>query len=63
MLLVLAAIHRKGAGAPLVFLHGFESTKEDYADFVLHPPLDGRALLAFDASGYGESRHDDLARG
>jgi pimeloyl-ACP methyl ester carboxylesterase len=60
--LEIAAIHRLGAGAPLVFLHGFGSTKEDYADIVLHPPFDGRAFLAFDAPGCGESRCDDLAQ-
>jgi pimeloyl-ACP methyl ester carboxylesterase len=60
--LEIAAIHRLGAGAPLVFLHGFGSTKEDYADIVLHPPFDGRAFLAFDAPGCGESLCDDLAQ-
>lgn len=58
----MAAIHRPGALAPLVFLHGFGSTKEDYADIVLNPAFDGRAVLAFDAPGCGESRCEDLAQ-
>lgn len=32
--LKLAAIARAGKRAPVVFLHGFGSTKEDYADIV-----------------------------
>lgn len=35
----VAAIHRDGHLAPIVFLHGFGSTKEDYADIVQQPPL------------------------
>ena len=60
--LELAAIHRQGSGVPLVCLHGFGSTKEDYADIVLHPAFEGRAFLAFDAPGCGESQCSDLAQ-
>jgi hypothetical protein len=28
----IAGMYRDGTGTPLVFLHGFGSTKEDYAD-------------------------------
>lgn len=35
----IAAIHRAGTLAPIVFLHGFGSTKEDYADIVQQPAL------------------------
>lgn len=42
--------------APIVFLHGFGSTKEDYADIVFHSAFDGQAIIAFDAPGCGETR-------
>ena len=38
----VAAIHRSGPREPIVFLHGFGSTKEDYADIVRHAAFDGR---------------------
>lgn len=57
----IAAIHRGGARAPIVFLHGFGSTKEDYADIVLHPAFDGHAFVAYDAPGCGESQCAELA--
>lgn len=60
--LTIAAIHRDGPRAPVVFLHGFGSTKEDYADIVRHPAFDGRAFLAYDAPGCGETRCDDLSK-
>lgn len=57
----IAAIHRDGERAPILFLHGFGSTKEDYADIVLHPAFDGHAFIAYDAPGCGESQCADLA--
>lgn len=33
--LEIAALHRDGQREPILFLHGFGSTKEDYADLVL----------------------------
>jgi hypothetical protein len=38
-----------------IFLHGFGSSKEDYADVAYHPAFAGRAFLAYDAPGCGES--------
>ncbi|MCW2099959.1 UNVERIFIED_ORG: pimeloyl-ACP methyl ester carboxylesterase [Pseudomonas psychrophila] len=58
----VAAIHREGHLAPIVFLHGFGSTKEDYADIALQPAFAGHPFLAFDAPGCGETRCDDLSR-
>lgn len=57
----IAAIHQEGELAPIVFLHGFGSTKEDYADIVLQAQLAGRPFLAYDAPGCGESECDDLS--
>jgi len=36
----VAAVHRDGAHVPILFLHGFGSTKEDYADIVQHRAFD-----------------------
>jgi pimeloyl-ACP methyl ester carboxylesterase len=57
--LELAVSSRAGDGVPVVFLHGFGGTKEDYADAALHPALAGRPLLAYDAPGCGESTCGD----
>lgn len=57
----IAAIGRGGAGEPIVFLHGFGSSKEDYADIVRQSAFDGRPFLAYDAPGCGESACDDLS--
>ncbi|WP_405534789.1 alpha/beta hydrolase [Streptomyces sp. NBC_00075] len=58
----VAAIRRGGEQhAPIVFLHGFGSTKEDYADLAYRPEFAGRPFLAYDAPGCGDSACDDLA--
>ncbi|RDJ01358.1 alpha/beta hydrolase [Rhizobium grahamii] len=60
--LVISAIHREGEKAPLLFLHGFGSTKEDYADFVQLHALQGHSFLAIDAPGCGETYCSDLSK-
>lgn len=60
--LKIAAIRRQGKLAPVVFLHGFGSTKEDYADIAIHPAFAGRAFLAYDAPGCGDSVCGDLRK-
>ena len=50
----IAALLAAGS-EPVVFLHGFGSTKEEYADFAQFPGLAGRPFLAYDAPGFGES--------
>ncbi len=60
--LQVAAIGRAGTRTPMVFLHGFGSTKEDYADIVHHPTLDDYAFLAYDAPGCGETFCTDLSK-
>jgi len=59
--LSIAGLHRPGVGTPLVFLHGFGSTKEDFADGAGHPALAGRPVPAFDAPGCGATRCSDLS--
>ena len=58
----VSAIHRDGKKAPIVFLHGFGSTKEDYADIVRHAAFDGHPFIAYDAPGCGETRCADLSQ-
>ena len=57
----VAAMHREGRRTPLVFLHGFGSTKEDYADAARHPQFDDRRIIAFDAPGCGQTDCADLS--
>jgi pimeloyl-ACP methyl ester carboxylesterase len=56
----VAALSRPGARSPVVFMHGFGSTKKDYADVARHPAFDGRPFLAWDAPGCGETVCADL---
>lgn len=58
----ISAIGRDGRRAPVVFLHGFGSTKEDYADVVHHPDFDDRPFLSWDAPGCGATTIDNPAR-
>lgn len=60
--LKIAAVGRGGNRPPAVFLHGFGSTKEDYADIVHHPAFAGRAFLAYDAPGCGQTFCEDTAK-
>ncbi|QXI25621.1 alpha/beta fold hydrolase [Pseudomonas vanderleydeniana] len=60
--LELALIHRVGPKAPILFLHGFGSTKEDYADITLQAAFDGHPFMAYDAPGCGETLCSDPSR-
>jgi pimeloyl-ACP methyl ester carboxylesterase len=59
--LTLATAGRGGALAPVVFLHGFGSTKEDYLDIASQRAFAGHPFLAYDAPGCGETSCEDLA--
>ncbi len=56
----IAMLRRTGARPPVVFLHGFGSTKEDYADVARLASFGGRGLLVYDAPGAGQSECADL---
>lgn len=56
----VAGLHREGTGTPLVFLHGFGPSKEDYADVALQDRFAGHPVLAYDAPGCGETTCADL---
>ena len=53
--LEVAAASRDGGLDPVVFLHGFGSTKEDYLDIACQPAFTGHPFLAYDAPGCGET--------
>jgi pimeloyl-ACP methyl ester carboxylesterase len=57
----IAGLRRDGTGEPLLFLHGFGSTKEDYADIIHQHDLADRPILAYDAPGCGASTCSDLS--
>ena len=57
----VASIRRDGWLTPIVFLHGFGSTKDDYADIARYKQFDGRPIIAFDAPGFGETECADLS--
>ena len=57
----LSVLKREGSKSPLVFLHGFGATKEDYADFAVLPRFSDRSFIAYDAPGFGETECSRLA--
>lgn len=59
MPLRLAYLQRGGAKTPLVCLHGFGSTKEDYADLAMRAEFSDRPLIFWDAPGCGVSHIAD----
>lgn len=58
----IALIRQDGSLPPIVFLHGFGSSKEDYHDIVFHPEFSNRAFIAYDAPGCGETTCEDLGK-
>ena len=42
----LTSLQRDGEGDPILFLHGFGSTKEDFADIQRHAGLDRHGVIA-----------------
>ncbi|MFM0091965.1 alpha/beta hydrolase [Paraburkholderia sediminicola] len=58
----ISTMIRAGALAPVLFLHGFGSTKEDYADIIHHPAFAGRPVIAYDAPGCGATNCGDLSK-
>jgi pimeloyl-ACP methyl ester carboxylesterase len=57
----IATMTRQGLRAPIVFLHGFGSTKEDFADIARFPHFDDSPVIAFDAPGCGLSECANLS--
>ncbi|MFI6096189.1 alpha/beta fold hydrolase [Lentzea sp. NPDC051213] len=58
--LKIAAVRRDGTGEPIVFLHGFGTSKEDYTDITQRHDFAGRAFVAYDAPGCGATECADL---
>jgi pimeloyl-ACP methyl ester carboxylesterase len=58
--LKIAAVRRGGTEEPIVFLHGFGTSKEDYTDITQRHDFAGRAFVAYDAPGCGATEAADL---
>jgi pimeloyl-ACP methyl ester carboxylesterase len=58
--LKVACVRREGVDAPIVFLHGFGTSKEDYLDITQRHEFAGRAFVAYDAPGSGAGECADL---
>ncbi|KAF4823564.1 Dihydrolipoyllysine-residue acetyltransferase component of acetoin cleaving system [Colletotrichum siamense] len=57
----VSTVRRDGTAEPILFLHGFGSTKEDYTDISLHPSLSKYPIIAYDAPGSGSSTIADYS--
>lgn len=60
--LELSTLQREGLATPILFLHGFGGTKEDYADIIQRLELNAHSVLAYDAPGCGQSVSSDLSK-
>ncbi|KAM0793856.1 alpha/beta hydrolase protein [Usnea florida] len=58
----LSSAYRLRDNSPIVFLHGFGSTKEDYLDIACQSGLEGRGFVAYDAPGCGQSSCEDMSK-
>ncbi|MDX8142441.1 alpha/beta hydrolase [Lentzea sp. BCCO 10_0061] len=58
--LKVASVRRAGVDAPVVFLHGFGTSKEDYLDVLQRHEFAGRPFLAYDAPGAGATECSGL---
>lgn len=57
----LAVSRRTGSKPPIIFLHGFGSTKEDFFGITDERAFDDRSIIMYDAPGSGDSKCDDLS--
>ncbi|KAL6412567.1 alpha/beta hydrolase [Ilyonectria robusta] len=58
----IAVVRREGGLIPILFLHGWGSTKEDYIDIALNKAFHGRPFIAYDAPGCGKTVCDNLSK-
>lgn len=57
----VAVARRDGPLDPILFLHGFGGSKEDYIDIALTKAFHGRAFVAYDAPGCGQTTLKDCS--
>lgn len=58
----ISTIRRLEDSPPIVFLHDFGGTKEDYSDIQFQERFIGQSFLAYDSPGHGGSRCSDLLK-
>ncbi|KAK5992149.1 hypothetical protein PT974_05549 [Cladobotryum mycophilum] len=58
----LALFRKVGDSTPILFLHGWGSSKEDYVDIRLYPAFGEQPFIAYDAPGCGETWCEDLSK-
>lgn len=58
----VSVVRRDGELPPIIFLHGFGSSKEDYVDLAIRRVFSGRPFVAFDAPGCGATVCHDLSQ-
>ncbi|EXF79437.1 hypothetical protein CFIO01_06027 [Colletotrichum fioriniae PJ7] len=59
--LTISTVRRNGQLDPILCLHGFGSTKEDFTDIIHHTPLSDYPFIAYDAPGSGASTSSDYS--
>lgn len=57
----LRLVVRRGRRPAVLLLHGFGSTKEDFADLASYPGFEDRTIVMYDAPGFGETECSDLS--
>ncbi|KXH32119.1 hypothetical protein CSAL01_04211 [Colletotrichum salicis] len=55
----ISTVRRDGSLDPILFLHGFGSTKEDFTDVTHHTALSEYPIIGYDAPGSGASTSSD----
>lgn len=58
----VALSRRQGALEPILFLHGFGGSKEDYLDIAIIDKFHDRAFIAYDAPGCGKTEVSDYSK-
>lgn len=61
--LQVAVMTRQGRRLPVVFLQGFGSTKEDFADVAGYAAFDDRSMIAFNSPGDGDTDDGNIEGG
>ncbi|CAH0052172.1 unnamed protein product [Clonostachys solani] len=56
----ISSVRREGPSYPILILHGFGSTKEDFVDIALAKAFSGASFVIYDTPGSGQSTSEKL---